>query len=127
MLKIVITNLILVGFSILIAMWWYHWGYQNGKDDESRRWISQLQDDDRVTRRHIPRNRLMLCRAVLEELDEGLLHELIAETREYPVEFRFAGYRFVFLSEQEVHEMIAWLRREVGQDDDSVVQAQDAD
>jgi hypothetical protein len=65
-------------------------------------------------RRSISKDRLIQCRAVLAELDEGLLQDLIEETREYPVEFRFAGFRFVFLSEQDVHDMIAWLRREVG-------------
>lgn len=42
MLEIVITNLIWVGVSILIAVWWYHWGYQKGKSDEYSRWVSLL-------------------------------------------------------------------------------------
>lgn len=27
----------------MIAVWWYHWGYERGKNDECRRWNSLLE------------------------------------------------------------------------------------
>jgi hypothetical protein len=53
----------------------------------------------------ISRENLQLCERALVALRRDL-KKLAEMTKEYPVECGFAGFRFVFTNEAEIHELI---------------------
>lgn len=55
---------------------------------------------------------VVLCESALHGLRDNLA-ELVRLTKEYPVEFAFGNYRFVFTSEADIHALITSLDQKI--------------